>query len=189
MVRHFVVEGDDGIRRWGHYIDDNNTDISRPQPYMPAGTMRSSLFGQWIAPDGGVIPAPTNRLPAAEFSATSWCSLPPPTPQKSSEVDWSRLNVAQPGVTHHKWDRAFPFLARPDVNRPATSLPGRSRNPFETPHNAPVWGAPGTFTPSSKLVARFDAASKVQVEMLSRTRYAARLTRSGGFGLTGVTGY
>ena len=42
----FVVEGDDGLRRWGHWVADDD-DEEGPTP----GSMRSSLHGQWVSRD------------------------------------------------------------------------------------------------------------------------------------------
>jgi len=133
MVRRLLITGNDGIRRWGHWVDTDDDDGLQSRN-MPAGTMRSSLSGQFIAssgsayatflsrerkatPSGGRAAPPSRGEPPTvvdELRLTSqWPSSRPATSAPLPRRDMTRLNCAEVGVTHHRWGDASPFKARP----------------------------------------------------------------------------
>ena len=129
MVRRLLITGNDGIRRWGHWVDTDDDDGLQSRN-MPAGTMRSSLAGQFIASSGSAYPTflsgerkappssgraapPSRGEPPTVVDELRWPSSRPATSAPLPRRDMTRLNCAEVGVTHHKWGDASPFKARP----------------------------------------------------------------------------
>ena len=186
MVRRLVIEGDDGIRRWGFWVDDGdeNQDSVDP-PYMPAGTMRCSTMGQWHDNSGRVFPPPALHLDPGTATFRNTASL----------LASARLAI--------KEDAATPKPKEPTTKyQPATSFKNRPFTPVlqtsfasprlptmnDRPQTSLASGGASVF-PKLSYDKRMPHYSRAQIEMCGRRRYTSRLTNSGGLGLTRITGY
>lgn len=172
MVRRLVIEGDDGLRRWGYWVDDGIDDDQEAQFMMPAGTMRSSLPGQFINRGGGAFATFETSLRPAKTMFGHAQPMFGTSPARAAEM--RNLNAGKPGLTHHRWGTASPFTPRP-VEPVAESAPTRPMT---------VSGFPSCVDRPLPTHARF------QIEMLKgRQRYSAKLADGGGRMLTRTTGY
>lgn len=177
MVKRLVIEGDDGIRRWGYWVDDGMEDEN--PTYMPAGTMRSSLFGQWTNREGRPLHAPPPHLDpgTVTFRQTS-------DSRHATLARWQE-ETRDIGLPAPLGSALRPTSLTPRYNMPSTpssSAIAETLRP-QTSH------AVAARTMALAEPARFPSYTRAQIELLARKRYQSRLTNSGGLLLTRVTGY
>ena len=163
MVRRLVIEGQDGLRRWGYFIDDGQQDDGY---MMAAGTMRASLPGVAVTQNGVAVPTfETSMLPARP----TFGHVKPP----AALIDMKTINAAKEGLTHHRWGDASPFTPR--------------RAPVEVVREPTPPAASAVHFALEKPLATH---ARFQIEMLkNRSRYVSKLAEGGGLMLTRTTGY
>jgi len=191
--KRFIIDGQDFQSRWGRWVNDREDEDGG---VLPAGTSRSSLNGAWVH----VSPAYRRPSPATLRLLTPQSSVGQrastavgttrarllstqrwPHPQlKTSSSEASIDSFQQWLATSSSSNRLLRGgrLEPPTMNAGALVLGPRSTGPIteERPFCSP-----------NATLSRSSSASSVQIALLARGRYAARMGRTheasfGGYG-------